>query len=230
MTCRLFFLYSFFISPFLALTEGILQWTLHGIRPAAVHLCIRVSAHTLILRYCIALALYHLICGNWEYVSAVKFLQRIFQWPYLIHRRLQTPYGNIALGTHWLRQWASYQIRINCGLRLRLECRERFPRHRSQRKPLVSDPDMYHGMCVTHVPWCMSDSLTSGGGKNVPGIPGACATRNFTYLARGLLPVARHIIIKSVSWHSPESDFPRSTYELNPLTCVEDHTFRITSN
>ena len=24
-----------------------------------------------------------------------------------------------------------------------------------------SDPDMHHGTCVTHVPWCMSGSLTS---------------------------------------------------------------------
>ena len=28
--------------------------------------------------------------------------------------------------------------------------------------PRVSDPDMYHGSCVTHVPWCMSGSLTGG--------------------------------------------------------------------
>ena len=28
--------------------------------------------------------------------------------------------------------------------------------------PLVSDPDMHHGTCVTHVPWCMSWSLISG--------------------------------------------------------------------
>ena len=28
--------------------------------------------------------------------------------------------------------------------------------------PGVSDPDMHHGTCVTHVPWCMSGSLTSG--------------------------------------------------------------------
>ena len=34
------------------------------------------------------------------------------------------------------------------------------------------------------VPWCMSGSLTRGGGKNVPGIPGACTTRNFAYLVR----------------------------------------------
>ena len=28
--------------------------------------------------------------------------------------------------------------------------------------PLVSDPDMHHGTCVTHVPWCMPGWLTSG--------------------------------------------------------------------
>ena len=26
--------------------------------------------------------------------------------------------------------------------------------------PRVSDPDMHHGTCVTHVPWCMLGSLT----------------------------------------------------------------------
>ena len=51
----------------------------------------------------------------------------------------------------------------NCGLRMRRECRERFPRHQLQRKPLVSNPGMHHGTCVTHVPWCMSGSLTCGG-------------------------------------------------------------------
>ena len=39
--------------------------------------------------------------------------------------------------------------------------------------------------CVMHVPWCMPGSLTRGGGENVPGIPGACATCKFTYLVRG---------------------------------------------
>ena len=73
----------------------------------------------------------------------------------------------------------------NCALRICRECRGRFPRHRLQRKPLVSDPGMHHGTCVTHVPWCMSGSLTRGGGKNFPGIPGACATHNFAYLERG---------------------------------------------
>ena len=54
----------------------------------------------------------------------------------------------------------------------------------------VSDPDMHHGTCVTHVlPWCMPGSLTDGfhwsrWRENVPGIPGACETCNFTSLAR----------------------------------------------
>ena len=43
---------------------------------------------------------------------------------------------------------------LNCVLCIR-ECRERFPSHLLQRKPPVND----HGMCVTHVPWCMSGSL-----------------------------------------------------------------------
>ena len=57
--------------------------------------------------------------------------------------------------------------------------------HWFQWKPPVGDPGMHHGTCVTHVPWYMSGSLTRGGGENVPGIPGACTTRNFIYLVRG---------------------------------------------
>ena len=40
----------------------------------------------------------------------------------------------------------------NCRLGMRRKCRERFPRHRLQRKPLDSDPSMHHSTCVTHVP------------------------------------------------------------------------------
>ena len=61
---------------------------------------------------------------------------------------------------------------------------ERFPRHRLQTRPLISEPGMHHGTCVTHGPWCMSGSLTRGRGENVPGIPGTCANRNFTYPTR----------------------------------------------
>ena len=77
-----------------------------------------------------------------------------------------------------------------------------FPRHRLQRKPLVSDPGMHHGTRVTHVPWCMLGSLMragGGGGGNHSGIPGACATRNFTHLARG-----HHVQLTDNSWSSNE--------------------------
>ena len=73
----------------------------------------------------------------------------------------------------------------NCGLLMDRECRENFPRHRLQRKRLVSDPGMHNGTRMKHVPRCMSGSLIRSGGENVPGIPGECATRNFAYLVRG---------------------------------------------
>ena len=76
---------------------------------------------------------------------------------------------------------------VKNGFSMRRECRESFSLHRFQTKPLVSDPDMHHGTCATHELWCMSESLTCGGGENVPGIPGACAAGNFMYLARGPL-------------------------------------------
>ena len=83
------------------------------------------------------------------------------------------------------RQWASYQIRKLVGA----HAPGTFSR-RIKRKPRVSNPDMRHGTCVTQMPWCMPWSLTRGfllirGEGDVPGIPGACATRNFTYLVRG---------------------------------------------
>ena len=46
-------------------------------------------------------------------------------------------------------------------------------------------PGIHHGTCVMHVPWCMPESLTPGGGESVPGIPGACTTCNIAYLVRG---------------------------------------------
>ena len=75
--------------------------------------------------------------------------------------------------------WASYQIRDIAGCACAGNAGNVFPRRRLQRKPLVSDPGMHRGTCVTHVPWCMSGSLAPGGGENAPGIPGACALAIF---------------------------------------------------
>ena len=72
--------------------------------------------------------------------------------------------------------WASYQIRKIAGCACAGNAGNVFPRRRFLRDPLVSDPGMHHGTCVTHVPWCMPGSLTCGDGEHVPGIPGACAS------------------------------------------------------
>ena len=71
--------------------------------------------------------------------------------------------------------WASYQIRKIADCACAGNAGTVFPTRQLQRKTLVSGPSMHHGTCVTHVPWCMSGSLTCGGGENVPVIPGACA-------------------------------------------------------
>ena len=75
-------------------------------------------------------------------------------------------------------------------------------------KETASDPSMHHGTCITHVPWCMSGSLTRGGEEDVTDNPCACATRNLAYLVRGpwaqrrpcrILPLGKkHIIF---IWH-----------------------------
>ena len=70
-----------------------------------------------------------------------------------------------------LSPWASYQIRKIAGCACAWNAGIVFPRRRLQRKPLISDPGMHHGTCVTHVPWCMSGSLTRGGGKTFPAFP-----------------------------------------------------------
>ena len=51
-------------------------------------------------------------------------------------------------------KWDSYQIRKNAGAGNAGTTLSPPPR--------VSDPDMDHGTCVAHVPWCMPGSLTSG--------------------------------------------------------------------
>ena len=74
-----------------------------------------------------------------------------------------------------LMAWASYQIHKIAGCACAGTAGNVFPCGQVQWKSSVSDPGMHHGMCVTHVPWCMSGSLARGGGENVLGIPSACA-------------------------------------------------------
>ena len=69
------------------------------------------------------------------------------------------------------RQWTSCQIHKIAGAHARGMLGTFSP------SPQVSDPDMHHGTCVTHVPWCMPGSLNSGflwkrrRGKTFPAFP-----------------------------------------------------------
>ena len=88
---------------------------------------------------------------------------------------MTSSWSRLSLRTSPSLPWASYQIRKIASCACAGNAGNVFPRGHLQRKPIVSDPGMHYGTCVTHVPWCMLGSLTRGGGENVPGIPGACA-------------------------------------------------------
>ena len=104
------------------------------------------------------------------------------------------------------------------------------PRRWLQRKPLVSDSDMHHGTCVTHVPWGMSGSLNRGGGENVPGIPGACAPailRIWEEAHRPSLPPLVFHLITFIFWylnqtggHQGETHSPTNRFHAHLLASV----------
>ena len=80
-------------------------------------------------------------------------------------------YYSVALEAAPLIQWASCQIRKIADAHA-----PGMPGTFSP-SPQVSDPDMHHGTCVTHVPWCMPGSLYSSflwnrrRGKTFPAFP-----------------------------------------------------------
>ena len=105
--------------------------------------------------------------------NAAEYVDQFLSFPLCIVLK-QTVWFQVALISPSL-SWTSYQIHKIAGCACAGNAGNVFPRRRFQRKLLVSDPGMHHGTCVTHVPWCMSGSLTCSDGENVPGIPGACA-------------------------------------------------------
>ena len=82
-------------------------------------------------------------------------------------------------------RWVSYQIRKIGVCACAGNAGNIFPSHRGSANPT----------CITARAWCtchdacrnrkLAICFEVGVGGNVPSIPGACATRNFTYLVRG---------------------------------------------
>ena len=101
----------------------------------------------------------------------------------IIHKIPQSLW-NLHGGCCWWFLWVSYQLRNIAVYVTGMPGTFSPPLH-------VSEPDMHRGTCVTHMPWCMPGSLTSGflwsrcRGKRSRHSPGACTTHNFTYLGRG---------------------------------------------
>ena len=81
----------------------------------------------------------------------VTVIDRALVFPRVIIR-IECPFHDITCVSYG--PLARY---VKLGLRMRRECRELFPRHRG-----FCNPDMHHGTCVTHVPWCIPGSLTIG--------------------------------------------------------------------
>ena len=86
----------------------------------------------------------------------------------------------------------------NCRLCKSREWREHLPRHHVLMIPTCITARAWHTCRDACRDRQLTVSLEVGCGENVPGIPDACATRNFTYLARG--PFRNHRYITHASY------------------------------
>ena len=110
----------------------------------------------------------------------------------------------------------------NCGLRMRRECRNPFPCHRR-----------LANTCVTHVPWCMSGSLTSD--FLLIRWLGKCSQhsrrlRNPQFCASGKRPIARaftrkpRLCFKTDFFIISESECCISNHQKNLSSCPSNTT------
>ena len=110
------------------------------------------------------------VVHSWNYHS-----HTLFSWRVVLHRflliHLYKPFMD------WLRKLHRMGLlpdTHHCYLRMRRECRVRF-----------SPACAWYTCRDACRDRLLAVSFEVGGGENVPGIPGACATRNFAYLVRG---------------------------------------------
>ena len=101
---------------------------------------------------------------GWDTSIGTAYMCPVTAWPHL------------CFAACWALWWASCQIHKIAGAHA-----PGMPGTFSP-SPQVSDPDMHHGTCVTHVPWCMPGSLTSSflwnrrRGKTFPAFPAHAQT------------------------------------------------------
>ena len=107
--------------------------------------------------------------------------------------------------------WPSYRIRIIADCACAGNVGTFSP------PPQVSDLDMHHGTCVTHVPWCMPGSLTSG--LHWSEWRGKCSRhsrrmRNPQFYASGQRPMAVWHHNGQLSYWCPPAHVPTTSYNL----------------
>ena len=93
----------------------------------------------------------HIRFVAWEFNSTQ---QQAFEGKEIDFVSFSNGYGVVACNVNFrILPMGLLPFTLNCGLRMRRECREWLSRYRLQRKPRVSDPAMHNGTCVKHVPW-----------------------------------------------------------------------------
>ena len=131
--------------------------------------------------------------------------------------------------------WASYQIRKIACCACAGNARNVFIATDFKGKPLVRDPGMHHGTCVTHVPWCMLGSLTGGGGENVPSIPSECATRilriwqeahGFAYIFIKCTTIVTELSVDIQSTNKVCHTLPYVTYDIKKVCCLQNYIWK----
>ena len=152
---------------------------------------------------------------NWTFWNSV-LLHNTLEWP-------DTWCQDICSHVHIFpvkAAWGSYHLHKIARCACAGNTRNVSLRGRCHRKPLVKDSDMHHGTCVTHVPWCMSGSLTCGGGKTFPAFsahahPQFYASgpwQNTIYPVLRLVDTMHCLIVNSIyrykTWHCTFTDYP----------------------
>ena len=125
----------------------------------------------------------HVICDLWYYYGDLVLSQSLQPMTVQLSMKAALP-------------WASYYICKIVGCVCAGNAGSEFP---------VTD---FRGNRWSAIPACITararrtcrdacrDCLTRGGAENIPGIPGTCATRRFTYLVRGVLAYCMGWIVK----------------------------------
>ena len=112
-----------------------------------------------------------------------------WQWfqtsPHSLWRYCNVVMPHDIIYLHCFPPWASYQMRKIAGCACAGNAGNDFPATDFKGNHQLVIPACITARVSRTCRDACRDRLTRGGGENVPGIPGACATRKFTYLARG---------------------------------------------